>query len=182
MANQLSPEMLQKWVNSNIKAACDEMWERGKDITPASLARYFTKWSDGLELNEQEAKGYLESCDWYNRAQALEKCLEAFMASNEFPEALAKGTCDSWGGGGTNVELCPSGIERQSWRVLFNNEIGNLYESPGEILGLPTLDDDDYQKCVVEGDMTQEEYFFSVFQNHEEELKQGLRDKLAGRA
>jgi hypothetical protein len=64
--------------------------------------------------------------------------------------------------------------------VLFDEEIGNLYQSPGEILGIPALDDNDYQQCVVDGPMSEEEYFLSVFQNDEAELKQEVRDKLAG--
>jgi hypothetical protein len=108
----------------------------------------------------------------------LEQTLEKFLDSPDFGEGCKKATKASWGGSGYSVELFADG----TWRVLWDNEIGNKYESPGEILGLPTLDDDDYQECVAADDapMTEDDYFFSVFQNNEEELKQFLRDKLAG--
>jgi plasmid stability protein len=106
----------------------------------------------------------------------LEQTLEKFLSSADFVEGCKAGTRASWNGSGYSVELFKDG----TWRVLWNNEIGNLYESPGEIIGLPTLNDDDYQQCVVDGDMTEDDYFLSMFQNDEEELKQGMRDKLVG--
>lgn len=102
--------------------------------------------------------------------------LEAFLEFPDFGEGCKAATKASWSGSGYSVELFPDG----HWRVLWDNGIGNLYRSPGTIISLPTLDDDDYQQCVVDGDMTEDDYFFSVFQNDEEELKQLMRDKLAG--
>ena len=108
---------------------------------------------------------------------AFKQTLEAFLASDEFPEALVKATKASWGGSGYSVELFEDG----SWRVLWNNEIGNLYESPGTILGLPTLDDDDYSQWMEQygKELGENEYFRLVYENDEEELKAELREKLS---
>lgn len=164
-----------QYFDSMLEEATDTMMGRQIKITPAKLASFFTKHYE-LDLNEKEAKDWLESHDWYKRSQALEKCLEAFLRSPDFGEGCKAATKASWGGSGYSVELFADG----TWRVLWDNEIGNLYESPGEIISLPVLNDDDYQECVVDRDMTEDDYFFSVFQNDEEELKQGMRDKLAG--
>lgn len=101
--------------------------------------------------------------------------LDKFLASDEFGSALMKATRASWGGSGYSVEIFPDG----HWRVLWDNEIGNLYDSPGVILGLPTLDDSDYQECVVDGGMDEEEFFYQVYENDVEELAQSMRDALA---
>jgi hypothetical protein len=103
--------------------------------------------------------------------------LEEFLNSPDFGEGCKAATRASWGGSGCSVELFVDG----TWRVLWNNEIGNRYNSPGEIISLPALDDSCYQECVNgENPMSEEDYFDLAFANEEEELKQGMRDKLAG--
>lgn len=62
---------------------------------------------------------------------------EAFMAEG-FEEACESSTKASWGGSGYSVELFKNG----NYRVLWNNQIGNLYTSPGLILGVPALGED----------------------------------------
>lgn len=106
--------------------------------------------------------------------------LEAFLESPDFAEGCKAATIASWNGSGYSVELAPNGVD--GWRVLWNDHIGNKYDSPGEIIGLPTLNDDDYSECVTADNapMTEDEYFLSVFQNDEDELKQFMRNKLAG--
>jgi len=106
----------------------------------------------------------------------LKQTLEAFLASDEFSESLVKATKASWGGSGYSVELFEDG----HWRVLWNNEIGNLYQSPGTILGLPTLDDNDYTSWMEEhGEkLGENEYWYLVYQNDEDELKRDLREKM----
>lgn len=104
----------------------------------------------------------------------FEQTLEQFLASNDFADALIKATRASWGGSGYSVELFPDG----HWRVLWNNEIGNKYDSPGVILGLPTLDDNDYQKCVVEDGVDEDEFFYLVYENDVDELAQSMRSAL----
>jgi len=106
----------------------------------------------------------------------LKQTLEAFLASDEFSESLVKATKASWGGSGYSVELFEDG----HWRVLWNNEIGNLYQSPGTILGLPTLDDNDYTSWMEEHaeKLGENEYWYLVYQNDEDELKRDLREKM----
>lgn len=107
-------------------------------------------------------------------SEILQTVLESYLESNDFSEGVKASTKASWGGGGYSVELFPDG----TWRNLWNSDIGNLYESPGAILGLPTLDDSDYQECVVNGDMSEEEFFALGFANEAEELAGSLRDSL----
>jgi uncharacterized protein YndB with AHSA1/START domain len=64
--------------------------------------------------------------------------LDAFLASDDFPEAVAQSTRASWSGGSYKVELFPGG----DWRVLWSSEIGNKYETPGLILTVPTAPDE----------------------------------------
>lgn len=68
--------------------------------------------------------------------------LEQFIASDEFAPAVMSSTTAGFAGSGYSVELLPDG----TWRVLWNGQIGNLYESPGVVLGIPqhtqeTVDD-----------------------------------------
>ncbi|SRR6266568_5336869 len=121
----------------------------------------------------------MTSNDWNEdseRNSALEKTLEAFLASEEFPESLAKATRASWSGSGYAIELFEDG----TWRVLWTGEIGNKYESPGVILRLPTLDDDGLQAYLdLDGVGGEEGYFSLVYANDEDELKNELRERFA---
>jgi hypothetical protein len=105
----------------------------------------------------------------------LEQALEAFIASSDFKSGLISATKASWGGGGYSVELYPTG----DWRVLWNNEIGNLYKTPGIILGLPTLTDSEYQKIVIDGGMSEEDFFDLAFSNETDTLSEELRGHFA---
>lgn len=67
--------------------------------------------------------------------------LESFLASRDFADAVISSTQASFGGGSYSVELFPLG----DWRVLWTQSIGNQYESPGVILRVPPLSDEDYQ-------------------------------------
>lgn len=109
------------------------------------------------------------------KMDALRSALESFLDSSEFGESLIKATKALWSGKKYCVELFEDG----SFRVLWEDQIGNRYRSPGAMLDLPTLDDDDYQEAVIEGGMSEEEFFFAVLQNDQEELEQQLRDALA---
>lgn len=103
--------------------------------------------------------------------------LEEFLSSNDFFDGCKAASRASWkSGSGYSVELFPDG----TWRVLWGDNIGNKYETPGVILGLPSLGTDgDYQASVIDGDMTEDDFFLAVFQNDEEDLKKEMRDKLA---
>ena len=66
----------------------------------------------------------------------VSKMIKAFVASDEFVSAVVSSTNAGFGGSGYSVEFFPDG----HWRVLWDNQIGNLYVSPGMILGIPQLD------------------------------------------
>jgi hypothetical protein len=145
------------------------------------LESYALEW---LDLNK-ENKFFRTRQAAHQRRERLEKkemqatmnaTLKKFLESPDFAEGCKSATKASWGGSGYSVELFPDG----TWRVLWDNEIGNLYISPGEIISLPALDDDDYQQDVIEHGMDEDEYFYLVFENDEDELKQHMRNKLTG--
>ena len=77
----------------------------------------------------------------------LEEALKKFLESPGFPEAIVSSTQASWGGSGYSVELFVDG----SYRVLWDGTIGNLYESPGVILRILPLADEE-QEDVNEND------------------------------
>lgn len=64
---------------------------------------------------------------------------QAFMSS-DFEPACDSATKASWGGSGYSVELFDDG----TYRVLWDDQIGNCYDSPGLILGIPTLNDEEW--------------------------------------
>ncbi len=101
----------------------------------------------------------------------MKEILEKFLTSEDFEKGVIAATKAGWGGSGYSVELFPDG----TWRVLWDNEIGNLYNSPGEIMRLSKLNDNDYQECLDEG-MTEEEYFEQAFILQQDDLKGEMRD------
>lgn len=72
---------------------------------------------------------------------SIQKAFESFM-EQEFQSAVDSATRASWGGNGYSVELFNSG----KYRVLYNGEIGNLYDSPGLILPIPFLGQDEWDE------------------------------------
>jgi len=104
---------------------------------------------------------------------SLKTALENFLASDEFPESLVKATKAGWGGSGYSVELFEDG----TCRVLWDNEIGNLYESPGVILSLPKLDDDDMSEFQDNGG-DESDYWYLTYENDREDLKRELREQM----
>jgi hypothetical protein len=99
--------------------------------------------------------------------------LEAFLQSGELGDAVVSATKAGWGGSGYSVELFEDG----SWQVLWDNQIGNLYESPGVILGLWQLNCDEMNDFIDRGG-SEEDFFFLEFENDREEIEQDLRDQL----
>ncbi len=71
----------------------------------------------------------------------IEKAFNDFMAA-EFESAVDKSTESSWGGGSYSVELFPDG----SYRVAPSDNFGNLYFTPGVILTIPTLGDEEWDE------------------------------------
>lgn len=74
--------------------------------------------------------------------------LEAFIASDEFEDAVKSSTTAGFGGGDYKVELFDDG----TWRVLWSGQIGNLYISDGIILGIPQFDDETVNDMREYGD------------------------------
>lgn len=72
---------------------------------------------------------------------SVKSAFESFM-TNDFQSAVDSSTKASWGGGGYSVELFDDG----TYRVLWDNQIGNLYDSPGLILSVPSLEDEDWDE------------------------------------
>ena len=72
---------------------------------------------------------------------SIKQSFDSFM-NNDFKAAVDKSTKASWGGSGYSVELLDNG----TYRVLWNNQIGNLYDSPGLILSVPSLGDEEWDE------------------------------------
>lgn len=101
--------------------------------------------------------------------------LENYLKSDAFKDGIIASARASWGGSGYSVELLPDG----TWRNLWNNSIGNLYESPGVILRLPTLDTDDMREYVDGGAGSEDDYLAEAFANEEDGLANELREALS---
>lgn len=72
---------------------------------------------------------------------SVAKAFADFMA-NGFEDGVISSTKASWGGSGYSVELFDDG----TYRILWDNQIGNLYVSPGLILSIPPLCDSDWDE------------------------------------
>lgn len=93
--------------------------------------------------------------------------LDAFLASDDFPEAVASSTRASWGGGSYDVELFPDG----HWRVLWSGQIGNRYQSPGMIFNVPTAPE--------WGDLSDDAVLAEAIAVNRDELAEEMRTALA---
>lgn len=94
----------------------------------------------------------------------FQESFNAFMQSS-FEEAVVSSTKASWAGDGYSVELFETG----EFRVLWNKQIGNLYESPGIILPVPVLGDEDWD----------EDPSIRFFDNAEEEMRNIFQQAIA---
>jgi hypothetical protein len=70
--------------------------------------------------------------------EQFQAAFNGFMAA-DIEEAIDKSTQASFDGNGYSIELFTDG----TYRLLWNNNIGNLYDSPGIIVPVPALSDDD---------------------------------------
>lgn len=95
----------------------------------------------------------------------LAQALENFLSSPDFEAGVISSTKAGWGGSGYSVELFEDG----TYRVLWDNSIGNLYQTPGVILGLPKIPEDYYQGVEID--------WHDLFGYNE--FDQELRDALA---
>ena len=71
--------------------------------------------------------------------ELLSKAFEKFM-KDSFHQAAISSTKASWGGSEYCVELFDDG----TYRVLWRGNIGNRYDSTGVILGIPSLNDEEW--------------------------------------
>src|SRR5258707_14134116 len=155
-------------INSEIIQAC-KAWVAAERKT--SMKEPVTGYKiDGKEYSfDEPLPASVMQSPWEQAMQI--RLLEIFLKSDDFKEGVISATKAGWGGSGYSVELFPDG----TWRVLWDNEIGNLYNSPGEIMRLSKLNDNDYQECLDEG-MTEEEYFEQAFILQQDDLKGEMRD------
>lgn len=70
---------------------------------------------------------------------SIQQAAQQFVNSPEFAKAIEKSTQAGFGGSGYSVELFPDGTHR----VLWDNQIGNRYESPGVIVKVPRVPQDE---------------------------------------
>jgi hypothetical protein len=82
---------------------------------------------------------------------AIVKTAKNFIKSVDFVNGIISSTKAGFGGSGYSVELFADG----HWRVMWDNQIGNLYNSPGMIVRLPQCSDEDIAcknpDCVANG-------------------------------
>ena len=79
---------------------------------------------------------------------SVKRAFQSFL-DNDFEKACISSTKAGWSGSGYSVEFFDDG----TYRVLWDSNIGNMYDSPGLILNIPQLSDEEY-------DEENEEYFF----------------------
>lgn len=170
-----TPEVFDAWAEMQLNEATDQMFAKGIKITPESFSKYFEE-EYGLSWSPREAEDWLERQDWYGKEERLKQSLEAFLASEDFYDGMVAATRASWSGSGYVVELFEDG----RWSVLWDNSIGNKYNSPGVILGMPTLDDSDLQEYLDKNGVEGEDgYWELVYSNDEDDLKNELRERFA---
>lgn len=117
------------------------------------LKKQLEKWKMLAVQNDEYLNGIITSCEKF-KSEAIE-------------EAIKSSTQASWGGNGYSVELFSNG----TYRVLWNNQIGNLYESPGTIIGIPVCGDDESPN-----DESEEWFFDNAVEEFESKFKQWKSD------
>ena len=93
--------------------------------------------------------------------QSYREAFDNFMLDTDVVEsAILKSTEAGFGGSGYSLEL----FENGTYRILWDNSIGNLYISPGIIISIPQLTDEDYK----------DEYFDDAITELEDNLEEIL--------
>ena len=75
---------------------------------------------------------------------------QEFVNSDEFIDAVVSSTQAGFGGSGYSAEFLPNGTHR----VLWNNQIGNRYESAGEIVRIPQLSQEECNEADEENGLS----------------------------
>jgi len=86
--------------------------------------------------------------------EKIKKAIKSFAKSADFCEGVVSSTIAGYGGSGYSVEFHADG----SHRVMWDNQIGNLYQSDGIIVGLPQLDTDDIEAPANDKDELREAF------------------------
>lgn len=162
-AGEITGKSGSHWRNKAAAGDVAGAYKPGKDwLIPVSVIDAYNNKQEKIMQSQQKKE--------------LAGALEAFIASPDFKSGVISSTRASWGGSHYSVELFPDGHSR----VLWSNEIGNLYQSDGIILTLPTLDYDPNDKDeYVDGGAGDEDSFLSEqFDCDEQELALELRHSL----
>ena len=98
----------------------------------------------------------------------ITQAFEKFINNRAALEAgITSSTKASWSGSGYSIELFPDG----HYRILWDNEIGNLYYSPGIILAIPALGNEEYSQQSEDGAYDNGAILEPFFDNAIEELR-----------
>lgn len=88
---------------------------------------------------------------------SIQQAFEAFMADEKaVEEAIDSSTTASDNGSGYSVELFNDG----TFRVLWDNNIGNLYKSAGIIISIPALSEDERDVLDDDGEVIEGTAFY----------------------
>lgn len=96
---------------------------------------------------------------------SIKSAFDNFMQSGEFESAVDSSTKASWGGGYYAVELFDDG----DYQVLASIQIGNLYDTPGLIVRVPALSDEEWD----------DDPDVRFYENAKEIIKNDFADKLS---
>lgn len=106
-------------------------------------------------------------------SDGIAKAFEKFTSNTkDLEEGIISSTMAGWNGSGYSVELFPDG----SYRVLWDNSIGNLYHSPGVIVPIPALSEGDYSQEDEYGETNASAIFGPFFDNAVEELREAFKN------
>lgn len=123
------------------------------------------KVAKGLEYQVKALRQKNRKLKQEIKAMKFQQAFDKFM-TEEFESAVDSSTKASWGGSGYSVELFEDG----TYRVLWDNQIGNLYDSPGIILGIPTLDEEEWN----------EDEDLRFYDNAEEYMRDVFKEEVKG--
>jgi hypothetical protein len=104
----------------------------------------------------------------------IQNAFDAFM-SDDFQSAVDSSTKASWYGHSYSVELFDDG----SYRLLHSKDIGTLYDSPGLILVVPSLSDEEWHddptmRCYDAAEQEIRDYFEDYCTSGRWQLKTSL--------
>jgi len=102
------------------------------------------------------------------------KALQGFISSDSFQSGVVDSTKASFKGSHYSVEIQENG----TFRVLPANSIGNLYQSEGLIIAIPTLDVTDLNELQDEAAMSEDEAYSFLFDDQLDDLKEELEEAL----